>query len=88
MGVRIHKLELVVDHAAPEKPHTVRLHLDLPLAPQDIKSVRQLLEAGAWGQLQACLAARYPQHANLLEDGLEACALRATKKAAHAPATV
>ena len=88
MGVRVYNLELVVDHAAPEKPHTVRLHLDLPLAPQDVKIVRQLLEAEAWGQLQARLAARYPQHTNLLEDWLKACALRATKKAAHTPVAV
>ena len=88
MGVRVQNLELVVDHAAPEKPSTVRLHLDLPLAPQDVKTVRQLLEADEWEQLQACLVARYPQHASLLEDWLEACALRATEKAVHSPLAV
>lgn len=88
MGVRIHNLELVVDHAAPEKPSSVRLHMDLPLAPQDVTTVRQLLESDAWEQLQACLAARYPQHANLLEDWLEACAQRATAKCARTPLAV
>lgn len=78
MGVSVQNLELVVDHATPNRDAAVRLHMDLPLDLREADAVRRMLETDAWDQLHACLVARYPQHAQVLGPWLDACRRRAT----------
>ena len=81
MGVSVQNLELVVDHATPDRDAAIRLHMDLPLLDvRETDAVRRMLESGAWDQLHACLVARYPQHEQVLGSWLDACRVRATSQ--------
>jgi hypothetical protein len=77
MGVFVMNLELVCDHATPEKYSAVRFHIDLPVDYEEIPSIHQHLASENWSQVRTLLAERYPQHAALIDRWIEGCQERA-----------
>ena len=67
MGVKVWNMELVCDHATPERASMVRLHLDLPVSASELAGLHQELLQGHWSALRQLLLQRYPQHREAIE---------------------
>ena len=76
MGRYVRNLEMVCDHATPEKYSAVRLHLDLPIDRDQFSKIQDLLEKDKWSEVSSLLAREYPQYESMLADWLDACKAR------------
>ncbi|WP_248733218.1 hypothetical protein [Pseudomonas sp. MWU13-2517] len=77
MGVDVPNLELVCDHATPDKYSAVRLHMDLSFPHHELPQVNNWLERHAWNDLELFLTERYPQHREAISLWLECSQARA-----------
>ncbi len=77
MGRYVRNLEMVCDHATPEKYSAVRFHLDLPIDRDQFSEIHGLLEDNKWAEVSSLLAKKYPHYESMLTDWLDACKARA-----------
>lgn len=81
MGRYVRNLEMICDHATPEKYSAVRLHLDLPIDRGQFSEIHGLLGDNKWTEVSALLSRQYPQYESMLTDWLDACKARAQDQA-------